>query len=223
MDQSPKHRPKMKKLNLRNIIGQEEFDYQSLSSALRSYASPRDKITSLLRSGTIIRVRKGLYVFGENDRKRVFSKELLANLVLGPSYISLEYALQYYGLLPERVETITSVTVARSRVFPTPVGTFSYRQIPLRAFAAGMDRVSIDQQISFMIALPEKALIDKVQNDRGGVFKKPEDIRRYLEEDLRLTIMDLKDLRAERLVEYATAYGSQKTLLVANHLKELGK
>jgi hypothetical protein len=148
---------------------------------------------------------------------------LLANLVHGPSYISLEYALQHYGLLPERVEAITSVTVARSRLFPTPVGTFSYRQIPLKAFAVGMNRISTDKHISFMIALPEKALIDKVQNDRGVVCKKPEDVRRYLEEDLRLTLTDLQDFRAERLVEYATAYGSKKTLLVANYLKERGK
>lgn len=213
----------MKNFNLRNIIGQEEFDYQSLSSALRNYASPRDKITSLLRSGTIIRVRKGLYVFGENERKRSFCKELLANLVHGPSYISLEYALQHYGLLPERVEAITSVTVARSRLFSTPVGTFSYRQIPLKAFVAGMNRISTDKGLSFMIALPEKALIDKVQNDRGVVFKQTKDVQRYLEEDLRLTLTDLQELRTERLVEYATAYGSKKTLIVAKYLKEIGK
>jgi predicted transcriptional regulator of viral defense system len=213
----------MKRLNLRAIIGQEEFDYQSLSSALQNYASPRDKITSLLRTGTIIRVRKGLYVFGENERKRLCCKELLANLVHGPSYISLEYALQYYGLLPERVEVVTSVTVERSRVFSTPVGTFSYRQLPLKAFAVGMNRITTNEGLSFMIALPEKALIDKVQNDRGLAFKKKKDVQRYLEEDLRLRLSELQELQAERLVNYATAYASKKTMIVAEYLREIGK
>jgi len=71
---------------------------------------PRDKISDLLKKGTIIRVKKGLYVFGEDNRKKPYSKEILANLIYGPSYISLDYALQYHGLIPERVEAVTSVT-----------------------------------------------------------------------------------------------------------------
>ncbi len=57
----------------------------------------------------------------------------------GPSYISLEYALQYHGLIPERVEAVTSVTTGRSRRFASPVGLFTYRSIPLSAFRTGMD------------------------------------------------------------------------------------
>lgn len=92
--------------DLRKLIGREEFDYPALMSALANYANPRDKVTSLLRQGVIIRVKKGLYVFGDDFRKRPFCRELLANLIYGPSYVSLDYALSYHGLIPERVAAL---------------------------------------------------------------------------------------------------------------------
>nr|HOP40619.1 hypothetical protein [Geobacteraceae bacterium] len=102
---------------LLNKIPHEEFDYQTLLDAVRDYAQPRMKISSLLAKGVIVRVKKGLYIFGEAQRRRPFCRELLANLIYGPSYISLEYALHYHGLTPERVEAVTSVTCGRSRSF----------------------------------------------------------------------------------------------------------
>lgn len=78
----------------------EEFDYQILLNSLRGYAHPRKKITALLRKGEIIRVKKGLYIFGAQHRRSPYCRELLANLIYGPSCISLEYALHYYGLIP---------------------------------------------------------------------------------------------------------------------------
>ena len=93
--------------DLREQIGREEFDYPALMGALSQYANPRDKVTSLLRRGTIVRVKKGLYVFGEAYRRRPYSRELLANLIYGPSFVSLDYALAFHGLISERVEVIT--------------------------------------------------------------------------------------------------------------------
>ena len=58
--------------NLRSRIG-EEFDYLALLSALKGYARSRDRITALLRQGAIVRVKKGIYVFGEGSRARPFS------------------------------------------------------------------------------------------------------------------------------------------------------
>ena len=68
---------------LRQLIPREEFDYQTLLSYLQGYDYPRDKITDLLRKGVIIRVKKGLYVFGELYRRRPVSREALANLMYG--------------------------------------------------------------------------------------------------------------------------------------------
>jgi hypothetical protein len=130
-----KQAPGMKMIEtIRKQIEHEAFDYQTLMVSLRDYARPRDKISDLLRKGFILRVKKGLYVFGDEYRRRPFSREILANLIYGPSYVSLDFALQHHGLIPERVEALTSVTTGRSRSFFTPVGLFTYRKIPLEAF-----------------------------------------------------------------------------------------
>jgi hypothetical protein len=105
---------------LRKRIAGEEFDYQALLDGLREYDCPRDKITALLKKGMIIRVKKGIYIFGESYRRRPFSRELLANMIYGPSYISLDTALHHHGLIPERVEAMMSVTEGRGRRFFTP-------------------------------------------------------------------------------------------------------
>src|SRR5439155_24771651 len=107
-------------------IGREEFDHSLLASALSSYSGVRQKINELLKSGTIVRVKKGLYVFGPEVRQNPICKETLANLIYGPSCISLEYALSHHGLIPERVETITSVTPKKNKEFNTPIGRFTY-------------------------------------------------------------------------------------------------
>src|SRR4030066_379589 len=120
-------------INVRDNIPAEIFDYQTLIEALKGLAYPRNRISDLLRQGIIIRIKKGLYVFGDKSRRDPYSKELLANLVYGPSYVSLDFALAYHGLIPERVEAQTSVTPIRSRRFATPVGLFISRQDPSRA------------------------------------------------------------------------------------------
>ncbi|MGD0626568.1 MAG: hypothetical protein ABSB32_17880 [Thermodesulfobacteriota bacterium] len=63
----------------------------------------------MLRRKDIIRVKKGLYIFGETYARRPFSREVLANVIYGPSYVSLDYALHYHGLIPERVEAVISI------------------------------------------------------------------------------------------------------------------
>src|ERR1700686_148867 len=153
---------------LQKSIPYEEFDYQTLLDAIHGYARPRMKISGMLAKGDIVRVKKGLYILGESLRRGAFCRELLANLIYGPSYVSLEYALHYHGLTPERVETVTSVTCGRARAFETPVGAFSYRMIPLEALRTGMDRVELDGGRSFLIAIPEKALADRIVSDRGA-------------------------------------------------------
>jgi len=207
---------------IRKMIPYEEFDYQTLLGALKGYAHPRDRITSLLRKGIIIRVKKGLYVFGENDRQHPCSREVLANLMYGPSYISLEYALQYYGLIPERVEAVTSVTVGRSRKFSTPVGFFTYRMIPMAAFRAGMDQVEMDDGHSYLIAVPEKALADKLRADRISIRSQKE-LQSWLFDDLRMDSAVIREMRPERLDEYASLYGSRKILLLSKLVRRLNR
>ena len=195
---------------LRKRVSGEEFDYQTLIDCLEGYSNPRAKITQLLRKGVIIRVKKGLYVFGEAYRRRPYSRELLANLIYGPSYISLEYALQYYGLITERVEAVTSVTSGRSRKFFTPAGMFTYRQIPVYALSRGMDRAELMDGTAFLIATPEKALADKIISDRGASVGTQKKLLDYLENYLRIDMEQLLTLNPATLDDIAGRYFSRK-------------
>ena len=142
---------------------------------------PRDKISDLLRKGIIIRVKKGLYIFGDGYRRRPYSRKILGNLIYGLSYISLDYTLEHYGLIPERVEAVTSVATGRSRKPFTPAGLFAYRMISLAAFRVGMDRIEMEDGRAFLIATPEKTLADKLYDSRKIGIRTQRESRRYLE------------------------------------------
>ena len=202
--------------DLRKKVACEEFDYQVLMDVLRGYEHPRDKVTALLRQGVIIRVKKGIYVFGEKYSRGPFSREVLANMIYGPSYVSLDYALHYYGLIPERVEAVTSVTSGRGRRFSTPVGLFIYRMIPLRAYQIGIDQVQIEGGRRFLIATPEKTLADKIHDDRGTGVRTQEGIKDYLLKNLRVDPGSLAKLDADGLAFIANRYRSKKIRLLSD-------
>ncbi len=199
---------------LRKLIPGEEFDYQMLLDALKDYARPRDKITGLLRRNDIVRIKKGLYIFGEAYARRPFSREIMANMIYGPSYISLDYALSYHGFIPERVEAVTSVTTKRSRRFATPLGLFIYHGIPPEAYPIGVDRVEIEGGRAFLIARPEKALADKIQADRGTGIRTQAEIQEYLIKHLRIDESALTGLDVDLIERIALGYGSRKLTLL---------
>lgn len=201
---------------LRHRIPHEEFDYQTLLDALSGYSRPRAKITALLRDRLIVRVKKGLYVFGEEERRKPLCRELLANLIYGPSCVSLEYALALHGLIPERVETVTSVTSGRSRAFDTPVGRFTYRRIPMEGFPVGVDRMETGDGRAFLVATPEKALADALVADRRGSFRSRRELAPFLCASWRVEEDRLKDLDRNLLEELASRYRSRKVRLLAS-------
>ncbi len=200
---------------LLNRIPHEEFDYQTLMDSVQEYARPRMKISAFLAKGSIVRVKKGLYILGESQRRKPFCRELLANLIYGPSYVSLEYAMHYHGLIPERAEVVTSVTCGRSRSFDTPVGSFFYRMIPMEAFRTGMDIVELDDGRSFLIATPEKALADRLVADRGAAITSMRELSSYLMTDLRIDRSVLVGLQPERLFDISRRYSSRRVRLLA--------
>lgn len=203
---------------VRRAIDTEVFDYQQLMSALSTYAKPRDKIRALLSSGDIIRVKKGLYVFGKAYRRAPWPREILANLIYGPSYVSLEYALAFYGFIPERVVVVTSVTLSRSRRFETPLGLFTYRSLSEPKYAIGIDQRVLETGGHFLIAAPEKALADKVWTDRRFAPRKPSDFRSYLHEDLRVETDVLGKVDLSLIESIARRYHSRKIRLLRDYL-----
>ena len=197
-------------LNLRNSALTEEFDYNFLKHVLYEYKNPRVKINDLLKKEKIIRVKKGLYVFGSELAREPYSKETLANLIYGPSYISLEYALSFYGLIPERVETVTSVTNKRNKLFSTPLGVFSYKYISPSIYSYGITLYEIDKNHSILIATKEKALSDKLYF--ADKMTDQAQIKEYLFENLRLEMGELIGLNMRKVKKLAAHYGHNVNL-----------
>ncbi len=203
---------------VRNKIEGEIFDYSQLMLALSDYRKPRDTVSTLLRREHIIRVKKGLYVFGPTWRRTQLSPETLANLVYGPSAISIDYALAWYGLIPERVNTITSVTPGRSRAFLTPVGRFSYTQLSGNKFSVGLLRQSSPGG-SFLMAEPLKALADKVCTDSRFKPTSAASYTDYLFSDLRIdedTLVPL--IKPDRIEIIGQAYTKRKVHWLMKYL-----
>ena len=196
-------------VSIRKLIPFDVFDYTVLVSALSDYSKARDKITKLLDSGNIVRIKKGLYCFAETLRKHALSREYVANLIYGPSYVSLEYAMAYHGLIPERVNIVTSVTTRRSRDFDTPFGRFSYRRMTENRYNCAAD-LAESAGISFLMATPEKALTDKVWTDKRLTNPSVSEIEEYLIDDLRLDPERLAELAGERLRRIGLAFSSRK-------------
>ena len=203
---------------IRRAIETDVFDYQQLMDCLTGYAKPRDKIRALLKAGDIVRVKKGVYVFGDGYRRSAWSREILANLIYGPSYVSLDYALAFYGFIPERVTVVTSVTLSRSRRFETPLGLFTYRRLFGCKYAIGIDQQTLEAGQHFLIAAPAKALADKVWTDQRFTPRKTGDFRAYLHEDLRIASDALSNIDRTLLELIAEQYGSRKIRLLRDYL-----
>ncbi len=152
----------MDALKIIKRVNNKYFDYQKLSNALNESSHIRREISRLIKNKHIIRVKKGLYIWGNELSNSIYSKEILANLIFGPSYVSLEYALSYHGLTPEKVEVITSVTNKKKKSFETPIGRFSYEHIHQNAYSWGVELIEINKNESFIMASPEKALLDYI-------------------------------------------------------------
>jgi len=112
-----------------------------------------------------------LYVAGPSLNTGKPESFLLANHISGPSYVSLESALSYYGLIPERVFEVASMTVKASRKFTTPLGVYTYTRLPLPYYAFGIRPQLLTDKQQVMMASPEKALADKIVITSGVLFK----------------------------------------------------
>jgi len=185
-----------------------EFNHLALAANLKDYKYPKDRITRLLKSGEIIQIRKGIYVLGSKDRNGVLSKEILANWIYGPSYISLEYALSYYNLIPERVEMITSVSPKRKKIFKTKIGDFIYFTLKANYYNFGYTTVKLNDGRNFLIATPEKAIADKIYFENG--VRTPKEILEFFTENMRIELNDLKNLNYAFLNSIVSKFNKKK-------------
>lgn len=179
---------------------------------LKDYQQPNDKIHNLLKRGILEQIKKGLYIAGPAISNVKPNPFIIANHILGPSYISLESALSYHGLIPERVFAITSMTTKASREYTTPLGTFIYIRLPLPYYSYGIRSVEIAPQQRIMIATPEKAILDKIITTAGVEFRSKVSVLSYMENDLRLDIANLAHLDLKRMADWISAAPKKQTL-----------
>lgn len=200
-----------------------EVDINTLKGVLEEYSKPYEKISSWVNQGVLIRMARGWYVLGEEFRKRPLSREYIANVLYGSSYISLDYALSFYSLIPERVMTVTSVTTMKTRIIDTPLGRFSYRKVPERVYRTGMDLHLPETGPSFFIATPEKALADKVNQFFALDETRGAGLYDLLVHNLRIEPSSLSSLDYSLLEEISQVYRSRKVSALAEFVRKLQK
>lgn len=118
----------------------------------------RCQVQYWVKQGHLILLKRGVYILSENLRRQPLSMGFIANSLVCPSYLSMEYALSYYDLIPEKTTVYTSITTKKTNLFKTPLGIFEYRSIKEGLFYGFTKRIN-DGQNCF-IAYPEKALLD---------------------------------------------------------------
>lgn len=189
---------------------------------LSEYQRPNDKISELIKSKALISVRRGLYIVGPKTDLPTPEPFLIANHLRGPSYVSLESALSYWNMIPERAYEISSVTIKTSKLYKTPVGRFSYRQLKTPYYSYGIKNIRHSSKQSILVASPEKALCDKIVLTPKIHLRSITQTQDFLMEDLRmdsevLSTLDTKVM--ESWIENAPKKSSVEMLIKT--LKEL--
>jgi hypothetical protein len=199
----------MNTLKLKKALKTTIFTHEEIANILKNEVSNVNaKISYMTKQGILIRLKKGLYTFGGLYQDGSVDTIAIANRLYAPSYVSFDYALSYYGLIPERVYEVTSATLHFKKVFETPFGRFSYRPIPMEVYALGVDWLYDERDGGKFIATPEKALCDKIRGDRGIGRLKHEKMREYLMYDLRIEWEALLKLDVGLIEEISNKYKS---------------
>ena len=153
---------------------------------LSKYKRPNDKISELLKSKELIPIRRGLYTIGPKMDLPSPEPFLIANHLRGPSYISLESALSYWNMIPERAYETSSVTTKTSKLYKTQVGRFSYKRLKTPYYSYGIKRIEYTPKQTMLIASREKALCDKIILTPKINLRSIKQTKEFLTEDLRL-------------------------------------
>ena len=144
------------------------------------YVNPLDKVKRETERGNLIRLNRGLY-----ETNKSVSPQFLAASILSPSYLSFDWALSFYGLIPERVTKITSASleVGKNKNFINKFGIYKFSDIPAKAFSEGLVLIQEGEYFA-KIATKEKAICDSLCKWR--VVRSIKDLKQLLFEDKRI-------------------------------------
>jgi predicted transcriptional regulator of viral defense system len=168
-------------------------------------ADVRRQLSRWVQTGRVIQLRRGLYTLAPPYQQTQPHPFLIANAMQSGSYVSLQSALAYYGLIPEYVAQILSVTTQRPTRWSNPLGDFRFQHLASHLFF-GYQHVSFTPSQDVFIALPEKALLDLVHLTPNG------DDPAYLEG---LRLQNLESCDTDRLQALARRAGKPKWMRAA--------
>jgi len=165
-----------------------------------NYAIPDNKISRMVKKQVYTKIVKGLYETNKNA-----PGYLLTNAIYGPSYLSFDFALSYYGMIPETVYILTSACFEKKKKkeYQNEFGTFTYRDVPSEAYPLGIQIIK-ENDYTYCIATAEKAICDKLYT-LSPVHNKKE-LKELLFEDLRIDEDEFKKLDKESLQQLCDLY-----------------
>lgn len=180
---------------------------------LIEYSNKNNKISRDIRDGKLFKIITGLYETDPNT-----PGYLLSGSIYGPSYISFEYALSFYGLIPEKVTTITCATFdkKKKKQYTTNFGTFTYRDIPVLAYPEEI-LLKEENNYSYQIATPEKALCDKLYT--LSPLYNYSNLENMLFNDLRIDIEEFNKLNVDKIDKLSKLYHSTNVELLSKYIR----
>jgi len=190
------------------------YSFDDLALKFRDYTDIKGKIRRELQSGNLIQVARGLY---ETDAN--VSGKYLSGRIFGPSYLSFDYALAVYSLIPEAVyRTYTSATFQKkkSKQYQNHFGVFTYRDIPSEVYPLGI-LLHEENGYSYQIATPEKALCDKLYTLPPA--KNLSELHALLFDDLRIDEQEFWELNMNSLNELAPLYHASNLKLLSKLIR----
>ena len=183
----------------------------------RLYNNPRMKLSRDVKEGKYIRLKKDLYETDPNAPSIG-----LAQAIYGPSYISFDYALSYYGMIPEYARNVTCATFGKhkNKRFDTNFCSFLYTDVPKKVFNEGRVCVKLDNY-SFWIATREKALCDKLY--KLSPAENMVDFEELILDDLRVDEDCLMELNFNEIGRLSGMYGCRNVSMLYHYLTPEGE
>lgn len=186
-----------------------------LVNELKDYKAPNNKILNMVKNNELFPIIRGLY---ETDGST--SGYLLASSICNPSYLSFEFALSFYGLIPEAVYTFTSATFGKNKrkTYNTPFGNFTYRDIPKSVYPYGID-IRHEGVYSFLIADREKAICDKLYTLKP--VSNMSELENMLFDNLRIEREEFYRLDFKKMTTYSELYNATNLDMLIKLLRRL--
>lgn len=192
------------------VGGEPVFETGFLLAGVTDSTSVRQQLSRWTQAGRLYQLRRGVYTLAPPYQKTKPHPFRIANLLVESSYVSLQSALAYYGLIPEYTPSTTSVTTLRPGVWATPLGNFEYRHVQVALFH-GLKQIEVSSGQFAFVATPEKALLDLVHLTPRA------DHSAYLDE---LRLQNLEQLDLAKLADFAKRSGHPKLVRAARAIAE---